>query len=87
LLKKLLQQAASRPAKEIFIKPQVSGIVEKVFVLAGKMVKAGDIIAQVRIIPNMINLNEAESRLNRANIAFDNAKLDFDRNKALFDQV
>jgi HlyD family secretion protein len=86
IAKKTVATGSITPRKEIFIKPQVSGIVEKVFVLAGKMVKAGDVIAQVRIIPNMINLNEAESRLNRAKIGYDNAKIDFDRNKILFEQ-
>ena len=42
-------------------------------------------IAKVRIIPNMINLNEAESRVNRAKINLDNAQQNFDRQKTLYD--
>ena len=74
------------PRKEVFIKPQVSGIVEEIYVVAGKMIKQGDIIAKVRIIPNMLSLNEAESRVNRSKIALDNAQRDYDRNKPLMDQ-
>ena len=74
------------PRKEIEIKPQVSGIVEEIFVQAGKNVKQGDIIARVRIIPDLINLNNAEARLERAKIAYDDAKLNADRQGQLFSQ-
>ncbi len=86
IAKKTVATGSVTPRKEIFIKPQVSGIVEKIYVEAGKMIKAGDVIAKVRIIPNMLNLNDAESRLNRANLSYENAKQDFDRNKQLYDQ-
>jgi HlyD family secretion protein len=86
IVKKTVATGAVVPRKEIDIKPRVSGIVDKVFVEAGKMVKEGDMIARVKIIPNVVNLNEAESRLNRAKIAYANAKTEFDRIKKLYDQ-
>ncbi|MDD5694894.1 MAG: efflux RND transporter periplasmic adaptor subunit, partial [Bacteroidales bacterium] len=46
----------------------------------------GDVIARIRIIPNMVNLNSAESRVTRAKIALENAKRSYDRQKQLFDQ-
>lgn len=73
------------PRKEILIKPVVSGIIDKIYVEAGEMVKKGDLIARVKIIPNMVNLNNAENRLQRAKIDMENAKIDYDRNKGLFD--
>lgn len=84
IIQKTVATGAVIPRREVFIKPQVSGIVEAVYVEAGKMIKKGDVIAKVRIIPNMVNLNEAESRLNRAQIAYDQAKADFDRYHSLF---
>lgn len=86
IYKKTVATGSVTPRKEIFIKPQVSGIIEKIYVEAGHMIKAGDVIAKVRIIANMLSLNEAESRLNRAKLAFENAQQDYDRNKQLFDQ-
>ncbi|TKG94586.1 efflux RND transporter periplasmic adaptor subunit [Puteibacter caeruleilacunae] len=74
------------PRKEIEIKPQVSGIIEDVYVEAGDKVGKGDIIAKVKIIPDMVNLNSAESRVNRARISFSDSKLDFDRKQGLFDK-
>jgi HlyD family secretion protein len=74
------------PRKEIAIKAKVSGIVEKIFVEAGKYVRSGDVIARVKIIPDVVNLNNAESRLNRAKITWENAKTDYDRATKLFGQ-
>jgi len=86
IIKKTVATGSVVPRKEIAIKAKVSGIVEKVYVEAGKFVKEGDIIARVKIIPDMVNLNNAESRVNRAKITFENAKRDYDRGKQLFDQ-
>ena len=51
---------AIQPRKEIEIKPKVSGILGALYIEAGKRVKRGDRIADVQIIPDVVNLNEAE---------------------------
>ena len=79
IIKKTTATGSVVPRKEIDIKPQVSGIVEEIYVEAGELVKKGDLIAKVKIIPNMVNLNNAESRLNRAEINLSNAKRNYDR--------
>ncbi|HPR59946.1 MAG TPA: efflux RND transporter periplasmic adaptor subunit [Prolixibacteraceae bacterium] len=84
--KKTVATGSVVPRKEIEIKPQVSGIIEEIYLEAGQMVKTGDIIAKVQIIPDMINLNNAESRVNRAKLNYDDAKIDYDRQKELFDK-
>ncbi len=86
IIKKTVATGAVVPRREVDIKPRVSGIIEELYVEAGKMVRRGDKIARVKIIPNMVNLNEAESRLNRAKINFNNAKADYDRNKKIYEQ-
>jgi HlyD family secretion protein len=73
------------PRKEIAIKPQVSGIIQKIYVEAGDMVKEGDVVAKIKVIPDMVVLNNAENRLARAKLDYDNARIDFDRNKKLFE--
>jgi len=72
------------PRKEIEIKPVVSGIIEEVYVEAGKSVRKGENIAKIRIIPDLVNLNNAEGRLDRAKIAFEDAKINYDREEKLF---
>ncbi|MBN1789027.1 MAG: efflux RND transporter periplasmic adaptor subunit [Bacteroidales bacterium] len=86
VIKKTVATGSVVPRKEIEIKPQVSGIVEEVYIEAGQEVKKGDLIARVKIIPNMVELNNAESRLNRAKINYEDAKLVYERQKKVFEQ-
>ncbi len=86
IIKKTVATGSILPRKEIEIKPQVSGIIETLYVEPGDDVKEGDLIAKVKIIPDMAQLNAAENRVNRAKIAVESAKLDYDRSKQLFDK-
>lgn len=86
IVKKTVATGSVVPRKEIEIKPKISGIIEDLYVEEGMMIKKGDLLAKVRIIPNMVSLNNAESRVNRAKISLDNAKRNFDRQKDLYDQ-
>ncbi len=74
------------PRKEIEIKPQVSGIIDEVYVEAGDRVQKGQTIARIKIIPDMVTLNAAETRLNRAKLDFEDAKTDYERQQKLFDK-
>ena len=85
IIKKTVATGSVVPRKEIAIKPQVSGIIDKIYVEAGDMVNKGDLIAKVRIIPNMVNLNNAESRVKQAKISMRDADADYKRQKELFD--
>lgn len=86
IVKKTVATGSVIPRREVNMKAQVSGIVEKMYVLAGQEIKAGDVIAKVKIIPNMVNLANAENRLNQAKISYDNAKVEYDRNASLLKQ-
>jgi HlyD family secretion protein len=72
-----------QPRQEILIKPQISGIVRSLRVEAGDTVRAGDVLAEVMVVPDMGALAAAEARLQRANIALDDAVLSHDRNALL----
>lgn len=86
VVKKTVATGSVVPRKEIDIKPQVSGIIEEIFIEAGNHVKKGDLIARVKIIPNMVELNNAESRLNKAKINFEDSKLVYERQKKVYEQ-
>ncbi len=86
IVKKTVATGSVVPRKEIEIKPQVSGIVEEIYLEAGSKVKMGDIIAKVKIIPDMVTLNNAESRVNQAQLNYDDAKIDYNRQKELYDK-
>ena len=74
------------PRKEIDVKSQVSGVIEKLFIEAGNHVKAGDKIAKVKLIPNVVALNNADVRIKTAVINFKNAEVELDRQRELFEQ-
>jgi HlyD family secretion protein len=74
------------PEDEIEIKPQISGIIEKIYLEEGTKVNAGDLIAVIKVVPNEQSLNQANGRVRNAELALNNAKIEFDRNKALFDK-
>ncbi|MEN8122800.1 MAG: efflux RND transporter periplasmic adaptor subunit [Bacteroidota bacterium] len=86
IVKKTVATGSVVPRKEIEIKPKVSGIIQTLYVEPGDKVKKGDLIAKVKIIPNMINLNNAETRLKQANIKFKDVKLIFKRQTELFNK-
>ncbi len=74
------------PEEEVEIKPQISGIIEKIYLKEGSTVKAGDLIALIKVVPNEQSLNQARGRVTNAQIALGNTKLEYDRNKTLFDK-
>ena len=86
IIKKTVATGEVVPRKEIEIKPQVSGILHKLYVEPGDVVKEGDLIAKVKIIPNMVELNRAESRVKKAKINYEDAKVDYKRQKKIYDR-
>jgi HlyD family secretion protein len=74
------------PLEEIEIKPRISGIIEKIFVEEGAQVKKGDLIATIRVVPNVQQLNGAQSSVRASKLQLDNAKVLYERNKLLFDK-
>ena len=84
IVKKTVAVGKVIPRREVEIKSQVSGVVEKLYVVAGQNVNKGDIIAKITLAPNMVMLNQAESQLESAKINFENATVEFERQKKLF---
>ncbi len=74
------------PRDEILIKPQISGIIDEVYKEAGEKVKKGEVIAKVKVIPELGTLNSAESRVRIAEINARQSETDFARMKQLFDK-
>lgn len=86
IIRKTVATGSVSPKNETDITPQVSGIVEKIFVEAGNKVQKGDPIAQIRIIADVQSLNNAENQVKKAEINLKDKKTVYDRQKQLFDQ-
>lgn len=86
IVKKTVATGSIVPRKEIALKSQVSGVVEKLYVLAGEKVKEGQLIAKIKIIPDVVAVSNAEASLKNAIINLNNAERELERQKGLFDQ-
>ena len=74
------------PRDEILIKPQISGIISEVLKDAGQNVREGEVIAKVKVVPDLGELNSAESRIRLAEIALKQAQTDFNRTRTLYEK-
>jgi len=92
IIKKTVATGSIVPKEEVLIKPNISGIIDEIFVEAGEIVKAGDLIAKVKVVPNVSSLNSAKNNINSvrtqvetARLAFENQKSIYNRQKELFE--
>ena len=74
------------PRNEVNVKPQISGIISELYKEPGDYVNAGDVIAKVKVIPDMAQLSSAEMRVRLAEINLKQAQTDFQREENLFNQ-
>lgn len=74
------------PRNEVNIKPQISGIISEILKEAGQTVTVGEVIAKVKVIPEMGQLSSAQSRVRLANINERQARTDYEREKTLYDK-
>jgi HlyD family secretion protein len=86
IVKEVIATGKLNPEDEIELKPQVSGIIDKILVEEGDIVKRGDLIARIRVVPNEQAVISANSRINSARLSYNNAKTLFDRSKKLFEK-
>src|SRR5690606_38181269 len=74
------------PDEEVLIKPNISGIIEEIYIEAGGFVKAGDMIAKIKVIPNISNLSNTQSQVATSKISLENEEKVYKRQKTLFDK-
>ncbi|MGD9162770.1 MAG: efflux RND transporter periplasmic adaptor subunit [Desulfobacteraceae bacterium] len=84
IVKKTVATGSIKPRKEVEIKPQVPGIIQEIYLESGEMVKIDDLIAKVKVIPEMKELNAAEARVKQAKINLDNRKWKYERQKETY---
>jgi HlyD family secretion protein len=86
IIKKAVATGKVIPRREIEVKAQVSGVVERLYVTAGQSVKKGAIIARISLRPNMLNVNQAEAQLLAARINLKNQAVDIERYRKLLNE-
>ena len=86
IVKKTVATGSILPLEEVIIKPNISGIIEEIYVEGGDLVKANDLIAKIKVVPNLAAVNQARNAIESAQIALNDEKRRFDRQKNLFEK-
>ncbi len=86
IVTKAVATGSVKPRELIEIKPNISGVISQIHVKEGDVVNSGDLIASLKVIPNVGSLNAAQQQINSAKITLNNEKIQFNRTKSLYDQ-
>lgn len=84
VIKKTVATGAIRPRKEVQIKPQVSGVVDVLYVEAGALVTKGQKIAKIKLVPSEVNINSAQSNVELARLRVRESERELERQKQVF---
>jgi len=85
IIKKTVATGTVVPRREIVICPRVSGIIEELYIEPGDKIEKGSLIAKIKIIPNILNMSNAEASVKQAEISLNDKKIVFDRQKNLLE--
>ena len=86
ITKKTVATGSIVPKEEVLIKPNISGIIHEVYIEAGDQIKAGDLIAKIRVIPNVSTLQSSKNNVSTTKISLENQEKIYNRQKELFDK-
>ncbi len=86
IIKKTVATGSIVPNEEILIKPNISGIISEIFVEAGQVVKQGDLIAKIDVVPNVSSLVSAKNNIQSARNQLETAKLAYENQKSIFER-
>ncbi len=84
ILNKAVATGSIKPRLEVNVKPQVSGVVDQLYVEAGEQVKKGQKLAKIKLIPSEVNVNSARSNVELARIRVTESKRELERQKSVF---
>lgn len=86
LYKSTIVTGKIEPRDEVLIKPQINGIIAEIYKKAGEQIRKDEVIAKVKVIPEMSSLNSAESSVRMAEINLRQTEKDYQRMKNLYEQ-
>ncbi len=86
IVNKTVATGSILPMEEVLIKPNISGVIDEIYVEAGDLVKANDLIAKIKVIPNLSSLNQARNAIDQAKITLDDERRKYDRQKSLYEK-
>ena len=86
IVKKAVATGSILPLEEVLIKPNISGVIEEIYVEGGDYVRSGDLLAKIKVVPNLSALNDARNTIDEAKINLDDQKRNYERQLSLFNK-
>lgn len=86
IVRKAIATGSILPLEEVLIKPNISGVIEEIYVEGGDYVKSGDLLAKIKVVPNLNALNDARNNIDEARINLDDQKRNYERQLTLFNK-
>ncbi len=86
IIKKTMATGSILPLEEVLIKPNISGVIEEIYVEGGDYVTSGDLLCKIKVVPNLNALNDARNNIDEAKISLDDQQRNYLRQKSLFDK-
>ncbi len=86
IIKKTVATGSILPLEEVLIKPNISGVIEEVYVEGGDFVKSGDLLCKIKVVPNLNALNDARNGIDEAKISLNDQRRNLERQKKLFEK-
>lgn len=84
IVKKAVATGSILPLEEVLIKPNISGVIEEIYVEGGDYVKSGDLLAKIKVVPNLSALNDTKNAIDEAKISLDDQKRNYERQSTLY---
>ncbi len=86
IIKKAVATGSIVPKEEVLIKPNISGIIDEIYIEAGDQIKSGDLIAKIKVIPDISSMQSAQNAVQSARIDLENQDRVYNRQKELFEK-
>ena len=86
IVKKAVATGSILPLEEVLIKPNISGVIEEIYVEGGDYVKSGDLLAKIKVVPNLNALNDARNAIDEAKINLNDQKSNYERQLSIFNK-
>ena len=83
IVRKTVATGSIVPRREVALKSQVPGVVEKLYFEEGDAVSLNELVAKIRLIPDMVRLNDAEAALEAARINYEDGERELRRREEL----
>jgi len=86
IIKKTVATGSILPLEEVLIKPNISGVIDEVFVEGGDYVESGDLLVRIKVVPNLNALNDARNAINAAKITLNDQNRNYERQLSIFEK-